>query len=270
MITYEAEQGTAEWLEARRGVITGSRAKDARDFKRDGQSSEKRIGYAADLAREREGGMSAEAYQTYAMRKGQEEEQFADIAYIALTGAETAPAYFVSTEDRKFGVSLDRRIVGRNAATEIKTMVSSQTLFRAMVEGDISEFKDQCEFAIWLLRLDYIDLCLWAPDLNYLHVIRIHRDEEAVQRMEDDMLAFDALVESYRAKLRARLTGPAMRDYQAEQSDDGASPFAVDKKRAAKATPAAAKAPTPTKTPTPAAKPAATAAVPADLVPSFF
>lgn len=97
-----------------------------------------------------------------------------------------------------------------SAAIEVKTMVSSQTLFKAMVDGDISEYRDQCVFAMWMLRLDWVDLCLWAPDLpNPLLVIRINRDEDEIQRLEDDMLAFDKLVSEYEAKLRKRLALPA-------------------------------------------------------------
>ena len=98
-----------------------------------------------------------------------------------------------------------------SAAIEIKTMVSSATLFKAMVDGDISEYRDQCVFAMWLLRLEWVDLCLWAPDLpSPLHIVRINRDEAEIQRMEDDMLAFDKLVSQYEAKLRARMGQPVL------------------------------------------------------------
>jgi hypothetical protein len=97
-----------------------------------------------------------------------------------------------------------------NAAIEIKTMVSSATLFKAMVDGDISEYRDQCVFAMWMLRLDWVDLCLWAPDLpNPLLVIRINRDENEIQALEDDLIAFDKLVGEYEAKLRKRMAQPA-------------------------------------------------------------
>ena len=107
-----------------------------------------------------------------------------------------------------------------SAAIEIKTMVSSATLFKAMVDGDISEYRDQCVFAMWLLCLDWVDLCLWAPDLpNPLHIVRINRDEAEIQRMEDDMLAFDRLVTQYETKLRAKLDPAPSREW----CDEGAT-----------------------------------------------
>lgn len=202
-IEHLAPQGSEEWLNARRGVITASRAKDARSFKKNGESSSERLNYAMDVARERVGGRAASVYQNAAMRTGTEEEPFAAIAYMALTGLVLSEVGFITTEDGKYGLSLDRRVVDTNAAIEIKTMVSSATLFKAVVDGDISEYRDQCVFALWMLALDWIDLCLWAPDLpNSLHVIHIARDENEIQKLEDDLRDFEKLVSTYEAKLR--------------------------------------------------------------------
>ena len=210
MIEHPYPQGTDDWLEARRGVITASRAKDARDRDSKGKPSAKMLNYAMDTARERCGGKAAPVYQNAAMRMGSEEEQFAAIEYMARTGRALSEAFFITTDDRKFGLSLDRW-VDREAAIEVKTMVSSATLFKAMVDGDISEYRDQCVFALWMLRLQWVDLCLWAPDLpNPLKVIRITRDEAEIQRLEDDMVAFDRLVCQYEASLRKAMgTEPA-------------------------------------------------------------
>ena len=49
----QLDQGTEEWLTARRGKITGSRFKDARDKLKGGQPSKACLGYAMDVARER-------------------------------------------------------------------------------------------------------------------------------------------------------------------------------------------------------------------------
>ena len=241
MIEHPYPQGTDEWLEARRGVITASRAKDARDRDSKCKPSAKMLNYAMDTARERCGGKAAPVYQNAAMRMGSEEEQFAAIEYMARTGRALSEAFFITTDDRKFGLSLDRW-VDREAAIEVKTMVSSATLFKAMVDGDISEYRDQCVFALWMLRLQWVDLCLWAPDLpNPLKVIRITRDEAEIQRLEDDMVAFDRLVCQYEASLRKAM---------------GADPAAAPPWEA----PAA---------PTPAASPAPTVAPGAIPAPAF-
>lgn len=226
LIEHPYPQGTIEWAESRQGVITGSRAKDARAFKKNGEPTETRLAYAMDLARQRCGGKVLEGYVNAAMRMGRDEEQFAAIEYVARTGSRIDEAYFITTPDRKFGVSLDRWVgTNRKAALEIKTMVSSATLFKALVGEDISDYRDQCVFAMWLLVLDWIDLCLWCPDLQALHVIRIHRDEAEIQRMEDDMVEFDKVVCGYEARLRAKLGQPPAAT--PPWADPAAAPVAV-------------------------------------------
>ncbi len=253
LIEHPHLQGSEGWLECRRGVITASRAKDARDRsngltkqqqkyvdevlagkteaqamlaagykkKPSAEAIDQAIAgtlpmvwggdakaYAMDLARERCGGRAAPVYVNAAMRTGTEEEPFAAIEYVARTGLDVSEALFITTPDGKFGMSLDRW-VGKRAALEIKTMVSSQTLFKAVVDGDISEYRDQCLFGLWLLNLEWIDLCLGAPDLpNPLHIVRINRDEDEIQKLEDDLVAFEKLVTEYETKLRAKLGQP--------------------------------------------------------------
>lgn len=203
LIEYsDVPQGSEQWKELRRGAITASRAKAAMDRKKDGSPGSVMLSTAYDIARERVGGKPYETYQTAAMRMGSEEEDFGAIAYMAKTGRVVETCGLVKTSDGKFGASLDRRVVGENAALEIKTMVSSTTLFKAMVDGDISEYRDQCVFEMWLLRLDWVDLCLWAPDLGALRVIRIERDEDEIERLEEALIAFDRLIGQFESALR--------------------------------------------------------------------
>lgn len=249
MIEHPYKQGTPEWKQARRGVITASRAAAVRRI--DGLTPQQRLyvdamkagrgeaasraaagykaaptsetvaramagkltlefgeaahTYAKEVARERAGGQEPEGFQGMAQRIGHEEEQFAAIEYVARTGRDVEEAFFITTDDLKFGMSLDRWVQKRTGALEVKTMVSSSTLFDAMVDGDISEYRDQCLFGLWLLRLQWMDLGLWCPDLQALRIIRIERDEDEIQRLEDDLLAFDKLVCHYEASLLAAM-----------------------------------------------------------------
>ena len=77
-------------------------------------------------------------------------------------------------------------------------MVSSDTLFTAVVDGDISAYTDQCNGAMWLLGRKWVDLILWAPDLarigRHLTIHRIERDDDVIGKMEDDLMAFAGVV----------------------------------------------------------------------------
>lgn len=204
MIYYDHPQGSQEWLDARRGVITASRFKDCRERLKSGAPDKKCIGYAQDVARERVGGKAGEVYVNAAMRFGSEQEQFARMAYEFKTGYLVEEVGFYITDDSLFGVSVDG-LIGDDGILEVKTMVSSATLFTAF-GGDISAYLDQCKGAMWLTGRKWVDLVLWAPDLEpigrHLTIIRIERDEEEIQALEDDLMTFAKMVEQYEAILK--------------------------------------------------------------------
>lgn len=166
--------------------------------------------YAMDLAREREGGEAPDVYVNAAMRKGTEEEpkarQHMEIAHDLLI--ETVG--FAYTPDGKFGVSVDG-LIGDDETWECKTMVSSATLFRALVYRDVSEYLDQVLMGLWMLRRKRARLTLWAPDLPQREVtLVIERDEAQIDALVADLLAFDRLVEKLRADLRRALGLPPL------------------------------------------------------------
>lgn len=205
---YDHPQGSDAWLEARRGVITASRFKDARDYKAPtaadkkegrtrGQPSSKLLGYAYDTARERAGGKAPQKFQTLAMKTGTEQEALARLAYESRTGNLVEETGFYTTDDGLFGVSVDG-LVDDDGVIEVKTMVSSDTLFTAVVTGDISDYADQCNGAMWLMGRKWVDLILWAPDLEpigrHLTIVRIERDDNAINELEADLMQFAAVV----------------------------------------------------------------------------
>lgn len=193
MLIYTDPQGSEAWLESRRGVITGSRFKDCRDRLKSGAPSKKCQSYLNDVVRERCRGLVPSKFQTQAMRTGSEQEAFARMAYEAKTGVIVEESGFITTDDRMYGVSVDG-LVEDDGLIEIKTMVSSDTLMDALVGGDISEYIDQCNGEMWLLGRKWTDLILWAPDMEHLglhyKVIRIERDEDKIQKLEDDLVWF--------------------------------------------------------------------------------
>lgn len=204
IIFNTAPQGSPDWLQARVGVITASRFCDALDLTAKGVPTAKHMIYAWDIARQRAGGSVPEIYQNAAMRTGQEQEPFARQAYEAKTGAFVEEVGFAYTDDRKFGVSVDG-LIDDDGVFECKTMVSSATLFKAVVDRDISEYRQQCVGAMWLLHRKWCDLTLWAPDLpRPLFIERIQRDDNEIFELEAGLIKFERLVSELTAKLLAR------------------------------------------------------------------
>lgn len=205
MIHYDFEQGTPEWLESRKGCITGSKFRDARDRLKNGNPSSKSILYAKDVARERCGGTAEKVFQNAAMKFGSEQEKFAIQAYETKTGNLAEPVGFFKTEDGMFGLSPDS-LINDDGVLEVKTMVSSDTLFTAVADGDISAYQDQCDGYLWLLGRKWVDLVLWAPDMADLGldmvIHRITRNEERIEKLEADLMAFSLTVRTYESALR--------------------------------------------------------------------
>lgn len=165
--------------------------------------------YARDLARERLGGGRPQGGTTgFAARVGHEQEPEAVGEYEATTGEMTEAVGFAHTADGRFGASPDRMVIGQPGCLEVKTMVSTGTLWDVFVDGDVSAYRDQCLMQMWLLRLQWVDLCLWVPDLRVLRVVRIERDEAEMEKLEADLIEFDRLVESMRVKLAGALGLP--------------------------------------------------------------
>ena len=104
-----------------------------------------------------------------------------------------------------FGLSPDS-LINDDGVLEVKTMVSSDTLFTAVADGDISYYADQCNGYLWLLGRKWVDLVLWAPDMESLGlqmvIRRIERDENAIEKLEADLMAFAMTVRQYESALR--------------------------------------------------------------------
>lgn len=204
MIHHNHEQGSDEWLAVRKGCITGSRFRDCRDKLKGGQPSKACIAYAMDTARERVGGRAPAKFQNAAMRTGTEQEPLARLAYERRTGNLVEEVGFITTDDGLYGLSPDG-LIDDDGVLEIKTMVSSDTLFVAVADGDVSAYMDQCLGYLWLLGRQWVDLVLWAPDLEHMTIRQITRDENAIEALEADLVAFAKMVRTYEDALRKAL-----------------------------------------------------------------
>lgn len=210
----QLDQGSEEWLAARQGKITGSRFKECREKLKGGQPSKACLSYAMDVARERVGGKAPSKFQNAAMRTGTEQEPFARAMYEARTGYMVDEAGFYLSDDAVFGLSPDG-LIDDDGVLEIKTMVSSDTLFSAVVDGDLSAYMDQCLGYLWLLGRQWVDLVLWVSDLELMVIHRINRDEDAIEKLESDLMDFARMVQKYETTLRQAIAANQAQALQA-------------------------------------------------------
>ena len=199
------EQGSPEWKQARAGKVTASRAKDARDRLKSGAASGKQIAYACQVALERVSHQPADAtFENWQMREGHVQEPIARAAYERRTGNLVDEVGAFATDDDLFLYSPDGLIDG-DGLLEVKTLFSPERIMTIVGNGDVSDFIDQCMFGLWLTGRQWIDLVVWVPALEHLSVKRIARDDDYIEAMEADLIAFAKLVTQYENTLRAAI-----------------------------------------------------------------
>lgn len=214
----ECPQGTAEWLAARCGKITASCFADAvsRCQKKSGTRS---VGdpsavaerYAADLAIERISGQPhGEPPKAWVLERGHEMEAAARMNYEARTGFFVTEAGICLTDDEVFGYSTDG-LVDEDGLIEIKSPIDSSKILAMWQTGDTSEYDHQMQGGMWITGRKWCDFIMYVPDLapvgKDLFVKRIHRDDEFIDSMVEQLAAFDKLVAQYEAILRRAVSG---------------------------------------------------------------
>ena len=199
------EQGSPEWKQARAGKVTASRAKDARDRLKSGAASGKQIAYACQVALERVSHQPADAtFENWQMREGHIQEPIARAAYERRTGNLVDEVGAFATDDDLFLYSPDG-VIDNDGLLEVKSLFSPERIMTIVGNGDTSDFEDQCMFGLWLTGRQWIDLVVWVPSLNHMVIKRITRDEDAIEALETDLMAFARLVTQYETTLRTAL-----------------------------------------------------------------
>lgn len=220
MILLDLQQGSREWLEARAGVITASRFSDARaklkratDGRAAGEPHGSALKYAWTIAMERiHGAPLDDTFQTWAMRRGHEEEPNARMAYELRTGALVETAGLALTEDRLFGYSTDG-FVEDDGMVEIKVPAACDKLGECWLHPEAAheEYIDQIDGGLWITRRKWCDLVIYCPWLasvgKDLFIKRIWRDDDRIESLEKDLWAFNKMVASYQTALTSATPG---------------------------------------------------------------
>lgn len=215
MILVECKQGTPEWLEARSGAITASCFADAVS-KMSRNSGERRAGdptaasekYAWEVAIER---ISKKPYgepiNAWVLKRGHELEPRARMAYEVRTGAMASESGVALTDDRLFGYSTDG-LVGEDGLIEIKCPIDTLKISSIWRTGDVSEYMHQMQGGMWITGRKWCDFIMHVPDLANVgkdtYVKRIHRDDNFIDEMVDQLMVFSRTVETYEAILRLK------------------------------------------------------------------
>lgn len=209
-ILLTAPQGSAEWFAGRCGAITGSMFHEARKRLKSGPNkgdfSTAARNYAFKLAVERISGeiLDEPDFDPWQARRGRELEPEARLIYEERQEVLAEQVGLALTEDRLFGASVDS-LIGDDGIQEIKCFLAPAKLKDILLDGAIGECIHQVQGGLWITGRQWCDFTLYCPPLKSigreLTVIRVQRDDEFIAEMEGELLAFNALVESYRGML---------------------------------------------------------------------
>lgn len=165
------------------------------------------LNYAFNLAVERIGGAPLdEGFETFAMRRGSELEPMARMEHEIQTGLFVQRAGFVTTDDGMFGASADG-LIGDDGGSEYKCFIAPERLRSFHIDNDPGEVMDQVQGCMWITGRKYWHLGMYCPALEpvgkQLWLREYQRDEDYIEKLEEDLWQFKLLVDSYEAALRS-------------------------------------------------------------------
>lgn len=206
MNLIQCEQGSPEWFAARLGVITASEFVTARDVLKSGDMSQKAKDYGFKKAFERiSGEVQEDTYQTFAMKRGKEQEVFARDIYAERHDVEVIESGIAISDCGYFGYSTDG-FVGTDGAIEVKSPISPKSIL-PVLSGDLSAYMDQCQGGLWITEREWIDFITYLPQLKSIkkdmNVTRVYRDEAYISTLKSDLDQFNDYIWSLINQLAA-------------------------------------------------------------------
>jgi hypothetical protein len=201
----DAPQRSPEWVAARLGRLTGSRAGDMLAVIRSGEAAARRD-YRTQLVCERLTGQSQDdTYVNAVMQRGIDLEPAAFAVYESLTGQMAERTGFLAHPTLRAGCSLDGHVGDFEGVVEFKAPKSA-THVRWLKEGTVpSEHVAQITHNLWITGAAWCDFMSYDdrfPVELQTVLIRMYRDERAIAEYEKKALAFLAEVDAELAAVR--------------------------------------------------------------------
>lgn len=205
-IWHQCVQGSDEWHALRLGKITGSRFGDVLAKGRAGDSfGATAEAYAIEILCERFTGIAQDQLKLRETEWGKEHESAARLAYCLFAGVSIDQVGFaVHGTMHDVGVSVDG-LVGKRGLIEIKCPFNSRNHLKVMKHRRVpSEYRPQVQGGLWVLERDWTDFVSYDPRMPAefsLCVIRVERDEEYIEALEERCRSFMSFIDNYHTAL---------------------------------------------------------------------
>ena len=195
----ELEQGTPEWLEVRRGILTASNTKQLLTPTHKIAKNDKVRELAFELAAQRITGRVEPMVTTYHMERGHIEEVFAREIYEEKYHTVKECGFI---RNGNFGYSPDG-LVGDDGIIEIKSRIQKHQVKTILSGSTPDEYMIQCQDGLNVSERKWIDFIQYSNGME-MFVHRIERDEELIGLIREVKDAFEKqvaeLVEEYKEK----------------------------------------------------------------------
>ena len=186
---FDCEQGTPEWFEARRGVVTASRFSDVLAK---GQGITRRK-YLLTLAGEAITGEVAESFTNSHMERGHVME--ADARNLYAFAHDVEPQLVGFMRRGRAGASPDS-LVGADGLLEIKSKLPHLQL-DVLDKGKLPpEHVAQVQGQLWIAGRDFCDFVSYWPRLP-LFCIRVERDDKYIETLSQAIADFVGELDTY-------------------------------------------------------------------------
>jgi putative phage-type endonuclease len=183
------EQGSEAWMQLRSGKVTASKVSDV-------MSAITTAGYRnylADLVVERLTGNKTESFTNSAMQWGVDQEPLARAEYEVKTGNFVDQIAFVDHPTIvNFGCSPDG-LVGEDGLIEIKCPNTATHIDYVMQDKVPTKYvpQIQCQLAVTGRKwCDFVSFDPRLPDGLQMLIVRLERDDEYIEKLEDRVIKF--------------------------------------------------------------------------------
>jgi hypothetical protein len=168
-----------------------------------------RRSYRRQVVAEMLTGKPVETYRGAHMERGQDQEPFARMAYIARTGNMVDGVEFIRHPKIAAGCSPDG-LIDDDGGLELKSVIATVQIETILAGGYPSEHKAQIQGNLWITGRKWWDFGSFCADMPEeeehlrLYVFRAHREEDYIAKLEAEVTAFVREAEQMRDLLLGR------------------------------------------------------------------
>ena len=190
-------QGTAEWLSARAGLITASRIADLMAKTKTGESAS-RANYRGQLVAERLTGKPQESFTNAAMQWGTDQEPMARSAYEIAHGEMIEQVGLILHSSIPLTGASPDGLIGDKGLIEIKCPNTSTHIDYAVSGKPPNKYLLQMLWQMECTGREWCDFVSYDPRMPedmQLFIVRVNRDEKRISEICEEVMKLNAEIE---------------------------------------------------------------------------